>query len=944
MKNNKTIAVLFSLAFFLLTTNIAKADDSPPPDTTPPVITLLGEAAVTLTQNSTYTDAGATAADDVDGDITPKIATTNTVNTAIPGTNTVTYNVSDTAGNAATPVTRSVIVTPLTTTIHLTVITDTQTLYDQDETVSACESGPGSGVYTVSGYCAILQSGLVNNWSWFGADGFLNSLGGVANDSGKGIYWSWFGDLTYGATSLNAHALTTGEQLLLNYNINPLKLASSDLKPTQHDTVILTLTQFGLDSNFNGVWTPAASGSITVNDVAHAVGSDGAYSLALDSASPYVISGSEAGFINSNAITLNPTAAKDETVLIRNGDTIIYQGTTALPAAGTVSIADDKGTTHAANADSVLGVLYALDQTSANFSLSDLQYYDSFGSFYLKCLTPDKAEPLCDNWQYVVDGQSPATSLDLTILSGGESLSLYFGNPHQIVFNQTTITTGGSFTATAQKYNSLDNTWGSLTGVTISATQPNPDDPYNPTVITSGPVDANGSVTLALAKAGTYDVGLAEDFYFPSYAITVNNTGSSGGGGGTTPTAFSVSNALNYLTGVQGADGSFGNSGLYTDWAGIALGAAGDLGNTRAKVLTYLNTRNSLSSLLTDNERRAIALLALGQNPYSFNGTNYITVITASFDGAQFGDAGLINDDIFALIPLASSGYTAGDEIIAKDIAFILEKQQANGSWENGVDLTAAAVQALSPFNSVSGVSDALTKAGSFLQTAQGADGGWGNISSSSWAGQVMSALGASWTKNGKTIADYLAAQQTADGAALASSETLPNRVWATSYAIPAALGKPWGAIMQSVPKPTVAGPSDNTEDNSNNDNTPEDNPTDPLLTEPIVSDLKPPDALLPITGEPPTTMPTDQPKVAGAEIVMEPAVINALKPKTKPKTATLAATGNTNAPIVKPTTPAENNTPATENSGLPAAAVPIALASGSALSLLYFIVRRFFW
>jgi len=88
----------------------------PIPDTTPPIITLIGDATVTLTVGDTYVDAGATAADDVDGDITANIVTVNPVNTAVAGTYTVTYNVSDAAGNVATEVTRTVTVNPPDTT------------------------------------------------------------------------------------------------------------------------------------------------------------------------------------------------------------------------------------------------------------------------------------------------------------------------------------------------------------------------------------------------------------------------------------------------------------------------------------------------------------------------------------------------------------------------------------------------------------------------------------------------------------------------------------------------------------------------------------------------------------------------------------------------------------------------------------------------------------
>ena len=77
-------------------------------DTTPPVITLSGATSVNLTVGGTYTDAGATASDNKDGVITANIVKTGTVDTAVAGTYTITYNVSDAAGNNATAVTRTV--------------------------------------------------------------------------------------------------------------------------------------------------------------------------------------------------------------------------------------------------------------------------------------------------------------------------------------------------------------------------------------------------------------------------------------------------------------------------------------------------------------------------------------------------------------------------------------------------------------------------------------------------------------------------------------------------------------------------------------------------------------------------------------------------------------------------------------------------------------------
>ena len=81
-------------------------------DGVPPVLTLLGEATVNVPSGSTYTDAGASATDNIDGDLTASIVATSTVNTAVVGTYTVTYNVTDFAGNSAAPITRTVQVDP----------------------------------------------------------------------------------------------------------------------------------------------------------------------------------------------------------------------------------------------------------------------------------------------------------------------------------------------------------------------------------------------------------------------------------------------------------------------------------------------------------------------------------------------------------------------------------------------------------------------------------------------------------------------------------------------------------------------------------------------------------------------------------------------------------------------------------------------------------------
>ncbi len=69
-----------------------------------PDLQLLGEATVTLAAGAPYEDPGATAIDDIDGDITNQIEVSGTINTASVGTQRLTYTVSDRAGNTSTAV------------------------------------------------------------------------------------------------------------------------------------------------------------------------------------------------------------------------------------------------------------------------------------------------------------------------------------------------------------------------------------------------------------------------------------------------------------------------------------------------------------------------------------------------------------------------------------------------------------------------------------------------------------------------------------------------------------------------------------------------------------------------------------------------------------------------------------------------------------------------
>ncbi len=698
----KTLVLFLALFFIFNVFNFVYANEIV--DTTVPVITLIGETTVSITEGDIYIDQGATATDDIDGDLTTSIVVSNLVNTNMIGSYTVTYNVSDTAGNLAEELTRTV-------------------------------------------YVVMVEPEL--------------------------------------DTTAPVITLVGEETVFVEQGEEYLDAGATALDETDGDITLNIVISSTLDINTPGEY------SVTYNV------SDEAGNFATE--------------ISRTVIVNTPQNVLTETILIRNGADVVYHGTVDFPESGVVDIVDNEGNMHSVNSQSVLGLLYLLDQADDQFLLSNIQFFSSFNSLYLKCLTILSGEVLCDNWQYVVNGVTPWSGIDTTILTGGETVGLYFGYSHRIELGTTSIHEGGAIGISTQKYDYLYDSWNPLTGVTVGATVPNPNDPWNPIVVVSEMVDENGIATLILNDADVYIIGIIEDYYFPSYTVTVENTPVvfSGGGGGVhivPPTQFNISSALSYLEDVQDIEGSFGDALLYTDWVAIALGAANINGQMRAQLISYLASHNSISSSLTDNERRAMALLSLEQNPYDFYGVNYINPIIQSFDGIQFGNPYLINDDIFALLPLLSAGYSSSDEVISKDVAFILSKQNIDGSWAGSIDITAAAIQALVPLNNIVGVNESISKASTYLQDVQMSDGGFGEVYATSWVAQAMSAIGVSWSKNGNDPVSYLGQRQIFDGGVLLSSESVQNRIWATSYAIPAVLGLSWNKIMHPVTRQVQSG------------------------------------------------------------------------------------------------------------------------------------------
>ncbi|NLL29228.1 MAG: DUF5011 domain-containing protein [Bacteroidales bacterium] len=175
-------------------------------DVTDPEVTITGEKTVILDLGDTYEDAGATANDDKDGDLTSQITVVNPVKTDEVGTFTVVYSATDKAGN--------------TGKAERTVIVKANKLagtYKCDYVITGSNPDTYSSTETVGG------SDLTPFNKIFFSDfsGFAN-LNVEATCAGKNIVinqvknYKWFGatepasDATIQGQSINAFTVTTG--------------------------------------------------------------------------------------------------------------------------------------------------------------------------------------------------------------------------------------------------------------------------------------------------------------------------------------------------------------------------------------------------------------------------------------------------------------------------------------------------------------------------------------------------------------------------------------------------------------------------------------------------------------------------------------------------------------------------------------------------------------
>ena len=273
-------------------------------DTTAPVITLVGDSQVNLEVGSTYTEAGATASDNYDGDISSQIVVVNNVDVNTLGSYTVTYSVSDSSSNAASDVIRTVNVVDQTAPT-ITILGDNPVTieagstytdagatatdnYNNDvsaditaaSTVDSNTIGSYTVTYTVSDASGnqatavrtvIVEDSTPPTIALIGSNPVTVEAGSTYTDAGATATDSYYGDLTSSITTTSDVDTNTVGTYTVTYTVSDSSANSATASRTVNvvDTTAPVITITGanpVDVDLGATYSDAGATATDVHD------------------------------------------------------------------------------------------------------------------------------------------------------------------------------------------------------------------------------------------------------------------------------------------------------------------------------------------------------------------------------------------------------------------------------------------------------------------------------------------------------------------------------------------------------------------------------------------------------------------------------------------------------------------------------------------------------
>jgi prenyltransferase beta subunit len=262
-----------------------------------------------------------------------------------------------------------------------------------------------------------------------------------------------------------------------------------------------------------------------------------------------------------------------------------------------------------------------------------------------------------------------------------------------------------------------------------------------------------------------------------------------------------IGRAFEFIFAAQEADGGWGSVGQTIDVI-LAVAAAGwdpnSIGPDGTSPVAYI--AENLESYLENGPdaigKAILGVVAAGQDPTNFNGTDLVTALQDSYDSQAeaFGSPENTWHQALAILAISAVNSPIPDGAVNT----LQDLQQSDGGWEYTTgfgtwpDNTALALQALIAAGLTA--DDAAVQAGiQYMQSHQLEDGGWGDSSTTAYAIMALNALGIDplrWqTDSGETPIHNLFSYQNPSGAFIFSQDFPDESLMSTTSAVLAAAG-----------------------------------------------------------------------------------------------------------------------------------------------------------
>ncbi|EKD76332.1 MAG: prenyltransferase/squalene oxidase [uncultured bacterium] len=419
---------------------------------------------------------------------------------------------------------------------------------------------------------------------------------------------------------------------------------------------------------------------------------------------------------------------------VQTPDGIIYNGEIYMSSADCI-ITDDTGDTHTVAGTQAICLVQLLEdmgRLDATFG-----YYDGIG-LYLKSITDLAAANYTNDdvnysefWSYYVNYVSPSVGMDAYALNDGDDVVIAFGpytdSALRLRVTDNEVLTGDKIITRVQiaantegtKFNPVKGAkvYFNDTSITTdkfgkASYEPTVDETAVTVYATNNAALISETQTITVVKRNKQSIILTEAEIAAMATAGVNKIKDS----------------------IDGTDGLIFSNQSISEWAAMALAANGtSAGRLSQGVLDYDPT---IADGTNEIARHILALVALGYDPYSTNGIDYVARLKKTKEDKQFGSSAYINDDIFAGLALLAAGETGNSDDVSLALRAAKKGLNSDGgvafgvaSPKSDVDTTAFFFQflvAADKAGSTVPMAAARKSALAYIYSQQNLDGGFG--------------------------------------------------------------------------------------------------------------------------------------------------------------------------------------------------------------------------